>query len=149
MEHVVFFPSPDGTPAFRRVTALEDAVRLVEQLRNVEGVQEVSVHALGGEVPLAFRTWYHVEVPASDAVVATDDAATLDARTDDASPDQPSSVEAAVPTPALVEAPIAVLPDQPPAEAGGDGDVPVPALVGDGSENGHVQDDAKTLGFFA
>jgi hypothetical protein len=66
MEHVVFFPGHDGTPAFRRVATLEDAVRLVEHLRNVENVAEVSVHALA-EVPLAFKTWYRVEVPAGQA----------------------------------------------------------------------------------
>jgi hypothetical protein len=66
VEHVVFFPSADGNPSFRRVAGLEDAVRLVEHLRNVEGVAEVSVHALAGEIPLAFRTWYRVEVPAAE-----------------------------------------------------------------------------------
>jgi len=65
MEHVVFFPAHDGTPAFRRVSSLEDAVRLVEHLRNVENVAEVSVHALT-EVPLSFRAVYKVEVPAQD-----------------------------------------------------------------------------------
>jgi hypothetical protein len=70
MEHVVFFPAHDGSPAFRRVATLEDAVRLVEHLRNVENVSEVSVHALA-EVPLAFKAWYRVEVPgASEAPVA-------------------------------------------------------------------------------
>lgn len=68
MEHVVFFPAPDGTPAFRRAVSLEESVRLVEHLRNVEGVAEVSVHALGAEVPLAFRTWYRVELPQTEAV---------------------------------------------------------------------------------
>ena len=63
MEHVVFFPAHDGSPAFRRVGNVEDAVRLVEHLRNVEGVNEVSCHALT-EVPLAFRAYYRVEVPA-------------------------------------------------------------------------------------
>jgi hypothetical protein len=63
MEHVVFFPAHDGTPAFRRVGNLQDAVRLVEHLRNVENVSEVSVHALE-EVPLAFKPYYKVEVPA-------------------------------------------------------------------------------------
>ena len=48
MEHVVFFPAHDGTPAFRRVASLEDAVRLVEHLRNVEGVSELSVHEVSG-----------------------------------------------------------------------------------------------------
>lgn len=62
MEHVVFYPASDGAPAFRRLATLEEAVRLVEHLRNVEGVSLVSVHALT-EVPLAFRTYYRVEVP--------------------------------------------------------------------------------------
>ena len=64
MEHVVFFPAPDGTPAFRRLADLDEAGRLGEHLRNVEGVYTVSVHALA-EVPLAFRAYYRVEVPAS------------------------------------------------------------------------------------
>lgn len=68
MEHVVFFPAHDGSPAFRRVANLEDAVRLVEHLRNVEGIAEVSVHSLA-EVPLAFKTWYRVEVPEAPAAV--------------------------------------------------------------------------------
>jgi hypothetical protein len=66
MEHVVFFPAHDGTPAFRRLASLEEAVRLVEHLRNVENVSEVSVHALA-EVPLAFKPYYRVEVPAAAA----------------------------------------------------------------------------------
>ena len=66
MEHVVFFPGPDGAPAFRRVSSLEDAVRLVEHLRNVENVSEVSVHTLA-PVPLSFRPYYRVEVPAGEA----------------------------------------------------------------------------------
>lgn len=68
MEHVVFYPAPDGSPAFRRVASLDEAVRLVEHLRNVEGVSEVSVHGLTS-VPLSFRAYYRVEVPAEEAVV--------------------------------------------------------------------------------
>lgn len=64
MEHVVFFPALDGTPAFRRLANLEEAVRLVEHLRNVEGVTSASVHALQ-EVPLSFRAYYRVETPAA------------------------------------------------------------------------------------
>lgn len=66
MEHVVFFPAPDGTPAFRRLASLDEAVRFVEHLRNVEGVSEASVHALS-EVPLSFKAWYRVEVPGMNA----------------------------------------------------------------------------------
>ena len=69
MEHVVFHPGPDGSPAFRRFGSLEDAVRFVEHLRNAEGVSEVSVHALA-PVPLAFRAYYKVEVPADAPVAA-------------------------------------------------------------------------------
>lgn len=64
MEHVVFFPAPDGSPAFRRLGTAEEAVRFVEHLRNAEGISAVSLHTLT-EVPLAFRTWYSVEVPAA------------------------------------------------------------------------------------
>ena len=67
MEHVVFFPAPDGTPAFRRVADFEEAVRFVEHLRNVDNVTGASVYTLT-EVPLSFRAWYRVEVPAADGV---------------------------------------------------------------------------------
>ena len=71
MEHVVFFPAQDGSAAFRRLSTLEEAVRLVEHLRNVEGVDHVSVHALT-EVPLEFKAYYKVALPepAADSEVA-------------------------------------------------------------------------------
>lgn len=69
MEHVVFFPAHDGSPAFRRVASLEEAVRLVEHLRNVEGVDNVSVHALTA-VPLEFRPYYRVELPGAQVAEA-------------------------------------------------------------------------------
>jgi hypothetical protein len=66
MEHVVFFPGPDGAPAFHRFASLDEAVRFVEHMRNVEGVVDVSVHQLT-LVPLAFRAYYKVEVPGEAA----------------------------------------------------------------------------------
>jgi hypothetical protein len=66
VEHVVFFPAPDGTPAFRRFAGLEEAVRFVEHLRNVENVSSASVYSLT-EVPLAFKAWYRVELPGESA----------------------------------------------------------------------------------
>jgi hypothetical protein len=74
MEHVVFFPAHDGSPAFRRVGSLEDAVRFVEHLRNTEGVEQVSVHALT-EVPLAFKAYYRVEMPSETGVPVPEPAA--------------------------------------------------------------------------
>jgi hypothetical protein len=68
VEHVVFFPAPDGTPAFRRLATLDDAARFVEHLRNVENVSEASVHTLT-EVPLSFKAWYRVELPPSETVL--------------------------------------------------------------------------------
>lgn len=71
MEHVVFFPAPDGSPAFRRLATIDDAARFVEHLRNVENVTEASVHTLT-EVPLSFKAWYRVELPQTDAAAADD-----------------------------------------------------------------------------
>ena len=86
MEHVVFYPAPDGSPAFARAEGLEAAVQTVEHLRNVEGITEVSVFALT-EVPLAFRPYYRVELPGAVA--------------EQLAPDQP----AAEPVPELAPAP--------------------------------------------
>ena len=130
MEHVVFFPSADGSPAFRRVANLEEAVRLVEHLRNVEGVASVSVHALS-EVPLAFRAYYKVEVP--EAVV----------------PVQLAPVDAVrAVEPEVEAAPVALAPEP---------EVPALALVEDApveepvlaSSNGHAAAGPASLGFFA
>lgn len=135
MEHVVFFPAADGTPQFRRTPTLQDAVQLVEQLRNGEGVQDATVHALH-EVPLSFKTYYRVEVPAllADAGTARDDdaadnapppppvlvaeppalALVSDAQPNAAEQEQPAAEPAAVEPPAAELAPVAVLvPEQP------------------------------------
>jgi hypothetical protein len=61
-EYAVFFTGPDNGPAFRRVGSLEEAVQVVEHLRNELGVVDANVHSLS-PVPLSFRTYYRVEVP--------------------------------------------------------------------------------------
>jgi len=88
MEHIVFFPGPDGAPSFRRVPSLDDAVRLVEHLRNVENVSGASVHSLT-EVPLSFKAWYRVELPS------------------EASPEAVEASADVAPAPAPAEAPVA------------------------------------------
>ena len=120
MEHVVFFPAHDGTPAFRRVSSLEDAVRLVEHLRNVENVAEVSVHALT-EVPLSFRAVYKVEVPTQDV----------------------PSAELPPPLPAAHALPDAPAAADAPAEPQSVEEAPVPVMA---ATNGRS---ASSLGFFA
>lgn len=66
MEHVVFFSASDGSPAYRRTANLEDAVRVVEHMRNIEGVEDVHVYSLE-PVTLSFRPYYRVEVTAGHA----------------------------------------------------------------------------------
>ena len=128
MEHVVFFPAHDGTPAFRRVSSLEEAVRLVEHLRNVENVAELSVHALS-EVPLAFKAIYRVEVPGTDGLM---DAPVVPSQ----EMPPPLPVQDAMPEAVPVEAePVAV-----------EEDMAVPVLA---ASNGHAQDAPSSLGFFA
>ena len=148
MEHVVFFPTADGTSGFQRLPSLEDAVRLVEHLRNVEGVDAVTVHALT-EVPLQFKAYYRVEVPSALDVV----------------PAQPVAAEPPVVEAPVVEAEVAaevaeeaaaepVLEVAPPVEA-----APALALVEDlpavedepvlVAANGHAKDGVASLGFFA
>ena len=90
MEHVVFFPGPDGGSSFRRLPSLDDAVRFVEHLRNVESVSEVSVYSLA-PVPLSFRPYYRVEVPAGEAPMEAPAAAEM--------PEMPAEVAAVVPAP--------------------------------------------------
>jgi hypothetical protein len=96
VEHVVFFPAPDGTPAFRRLATVDDAARFVEHLRNVENVSEASVHTLT-EVPLSFKTWYRVEIPNSEE--GAENAHSDSAQTDSAeSPAESTAESSAAPT---------------------------------------------------
>ena len=139
MEHVVFFPAPDGAPAFRRVASLDEAVRLVEHLRNVEGVSSVSVHALT-EVPLAFRAYYRVEVPAEAQVPAQSVESPVEVVAVEPVAVEPVAVEPAEPVAVEPEheAPALALVEDVPAEE--------PVLV---SSNGHSPAAPASLGFFA
>jgi hypothetical protein len=101
MEHAVFYPGPDGAPAFRRFSSLDEAVRFVEHMRNVEGVEDVSVEMLT-PVALAFRAYYRVEMPVADAVVPEQAEATLA---------ELLPVEAVPVEPALAEVPEPAEPD--------------------------------------
>jgi len=136
MEHVVFHPGPDGSPAFRRFGSLEDAVRFVEHLRNAEGVSEVSVHALA-PVPLAFRAYYKVEVPADAPAAAAVDAAAVEVP----APSEP--VYEAVPVPDQVAEP--VMAEAAPAEP-----VLAEPVMAEAAAAAEVPSNGKrSLGFFA
>ncbi len=137
MEHVVFFPAPDGSPAFRRVASIDEAVRLVEHLRNVEGVSSVSVHALS-EVPLAFRAYYRVEVP-GEAVVPAQQVVEPTVLAEAAPAVEPEAEPVTATPEPVYEAPALALVEDAPAEE-------EPVLV---ASNGHAPSSPASLGFFA
>jgi len=110
MEHVVFYQSAQGVPAFRRVASLEDAVSFAEHLRNIEGVTDFSVYSMS-PVTLSMRAYYHVEVSGADAAVPAQEPAP-------ASVPDPGSPFAAVPGgEAQLPATPPPLPDAPPLGA--------------------------------
>ncbi|MDQ1682375.1 MAG: hypothetical protein QOH99_916, partial [Frankiaceae bacterium] len=88
MEHVVFYTGHDGLPSFRRVESLNEAVSLVEHLRNSKNVSDTTVYAMSA-VPLDFRPYYRAEVPAEayDAEAVPTDAVVIQAGAPDADPD--------------------------------------------------------------
>jgi hypothetical protein len=73
VEHVVFYTAADGSPAYRRTANLDDAVRVVEHLRNAEGREEVHVYSLNS-VALNFRPYYRVELNTNPPIAAQPDA---------------------------------------------------------------------------
>jgi hypothetical protein len=136
VEHVVFFPSADGSPAFRRLASLQEAVDFVEHLRNEQDVREVSVHTLN-EVPLAFRTVYRVEVAGS-----------VPAPAEPAEAPAAQPVAEAVVEPAVVEPVVEAVAEQV-AEVVAE---PVAEPVADASVDGEVVAagaEGHSLGFFA
>jgi hypothetical protein len=138
-EHVVFFPAVDGSPAFRRLASLQEAVDFVEHLRNEQDVSEVSVHALS-EVPLAFRTVYRVEVAGAVPAPAEPVEAPFDAPAAEAEVEAAPVAEAA-PAP-VEEAPVAEPVAEVPAEVVTEPAVANGEVVGAGA-------DGHSLGFFA
>lgn len=64
MAYVIFF-TDNGSPSYRRVGGRDDAVATVEHLRNDLEVTDAEIHHLS-PVPLTFKTYYRVQVPADD-----------------------------------------------------------------------------------
>jgi hypothetical protein len=112
MEHVVFYPSAEGGPAFKRVNSLDEAVAFVEHLRNSENITDFSVHTLTA-VPVSFRAYYHVEVPAEDA--ASEPATPTDATPEPDAEEEPPVAPVAEVEEALADA--EVVADVPVADA--------------------------------
>lgn len=106
MEHVVFSAAEDGVgEEFRRVSSLEEAVRVVEHLRNDLGIAEASVFALT-PVPLAFKAYYRVELPGpkDDAVEPVEATPASEAAADYAADPLEFGSVSALPVPLLAPA---------------------------------------------
>ncbi|MCA1823654.1 MAG: hypothetical protein ABR520_13095 [Mycobacteriales bacterium] len=164
MEHVVFYTGRDGAPAFRRVPSLDEAVRLVEHVRNAEGIEDSQVFSLSA-VPLSFKPYYRVEVPGGNAQSAGMGQPAGGASAPSAaaaalpfSAPAPSPIEPAIPTP-TEPALVGATPDAPaePAAAGLEAAAPADAAgvpaAGEGADadaaangRGHGP---RGLGFFS
>lgn len=160
MEHVVFFTAADGSPAYRRTANLDDAVRVVEHLRNAEGREDVHVYSLA-PVALNFRPYYRVEVggvheapPAAVPPQAAPLSAPQSAPQSAPAPaQQPAPEPASAPAPMQVSEPMPVAHPSPFAEPVHAQQQPEPAMAT--AQQGDAGDDASNngrggrgLGFF-
>jgi hypothetical protein len=68
VEHLVKFQTAEGREGQHTAASLDDALRFVERLRNNEGANEVRVFRMH-EIPIEFKTYFKVEVGASDEAV--------------------------------------------------------------------------------
>ncbi len=120
MAHLVRHRTPSGDMVTTEVADLDEAVALVERLRNDDKAEDVRVY---GEVPLRFETYVRVSI--ADEVVAPPSAT---AEAEDADDDGPAPAPSApvppppgVLTPVRVEAPSADADELVDANGTGDG----------------------------
>lgn len=59
--HMVVFTTAEGRPGYHQTEALDDAIRFVERVCNMEGVSNVKLYRMS-EVPLEVKAVYKVEV---------------------------------------------------------------------------------------
>lgn len=79
MSHMVIFRTPEGKPGYQQADAVEDAVSIVERLRNEDGVENVRIYRLE-EIAFEYKPYYKVELATSPseapaAAESTDEAA--------------------------------------------------------------------------
>ncbi|MFP5309834.1 MAG: hypothetical protein ACLGIR_09705 [Actinomycetes bacterium] len=108
MGHAVHYRTSTGEARLDEVGSLEEALAMVDHLRNDEGVSDVRVYQ---EVPITFRTYYKATVAGETAPAATPA---------DAAPAVPAGAEASAPEDAetapaaSVDAPPGAMPLAPP-----------------------------------
>ena len=68
---MVIYRSADGRPGYHQFDGIDEAIALVERLRNEESVSDARIFRMQ-EVPIEFKTYYRVEVTAADAAPAAE-----------------------------------------------------------------------------
>jgi hypothetical protein len=66
VSHMVIFRTPEGKPGYQPAETVQDAVEVVERLRNDEGVENVRIFRLE-EVQFEYRPYYKVEIAGAGA----------------------------------------------------------------------------------
>ncbi|MDZ7679533.1 MAG: hypothetical protein U5K29_13410 [Acidimicrobiales bacterium] len=61
MSHMVIFRTPEGKPGYQPADTVEEAVAVVERLRNEDGVENVRIFRLE-EVAFEYKPYYKVEL---------------------------------------------------------------------------------------
>ena len=88
---MVKFATAEGKPAYHPADSLDEAVRFVERLRNMESVDDVKILAVS-EVPFEFKSYFKVELSEIDALQSEDFDALAASKIRDSEPDpEPAS----------------------------------------------------------
>ena len=87
MSHMVIFRTPEGKPGYQPADAVEDAIAIVERLRNDDGVENVRIFRLE-EVAFEYRPYYKVELAGAAPDTSSADSGSSDA----SSSDQPTPI---------------------------------------------------------
>jgi hypothetical protein len=69
VSHMVIFRTPEGKPGYQPADTVQDAIEVVERLRNDEGVENVRIFRLE-ELSFEYRPYYKVELATSGTPAA-------------------------------------------------------------------------------
>lgn len=73
MSHLVIFKSTEGKQAYHQAASLDEAVRFLEHLRNVEQVEQAKLYKLS-EVPVEFKAYFKAELPGGESAATPESA---------------------------------------------------------------------------
>lgn len=94
MSHMVIYRTGDGQPGYHQAEELDEAVKFVERLRNVDGVDSARIFHME-EINFDFRPYFKVEIGPSGEPIQTPKAEATPAPEPVPLADAPSSVPTA------------------------------------------------------